>query len=97
MIRNIVIAAALALTAAPGALAQNEGAPKFSVSGSTLGAILDNPEGKAAFVKIFPELADNPQLDQAREMTLEVVKGFAPQAFPDDKLAELNTELAKIK
>ena len=48
-------------------------------------------------MKIFPELADNPQLDQAREMTLEVVKGFAPQAFPDNKLAELNAELAKIK
>lgn len=95
MIRNVLAAAAFALALAPAALAQD--APKFSTASSTIGAILDNAEAKALFIKAFPEVADNPQLDAARDMTLQDVKGYAPDIFSDEKLAALDAELAKIQ
>lgn len=95
MIRRLIAATAFALALSPVALAQEE--PKFSVKTSTIGAILDNAEAKAAFEKVLPEVAAAPQLEQAREMTIDMVKGMAPEYFPDDKVAELDAELAKIK
>lgn len=94
MIRRLIAATAFALALSPVALAQE--APKFS-SSSTIGAILDNAEAKAAFVKAFPEVADNPQLEAARDMTVQDVKGYAPEVFSEEKLTELDAELAKIK
>lgn len=95
MIRRLIAATAFALALSPVALAQD--APKFSVKTSTIGSILDNAEAKAAFVKVMPEVAAAPQLEGAREMTIDAVKGMAPEYFPDDKVAELDAELAKIK
>jgi para-nitrobenzyl esterase len=95
MIRKLVAAAAFAVALSPVALAQD--APKFSTKTSTIGQLLDNPEAKAAFVKALPEVAASPQLEQAREMTIEDVKGMAPEYFPEDKLKELDADLAKIK
>lgn len=97
MIRKLLLAAAVALAAPTAALAQDGGAPKFSVAKSTIGELLDNAEAKAAFAKTFPEVASNDQIEQAREMTLEDVRGFAPEYFPEEKLKELDAELAKIK
>jgi len=95
MIRSLLAAAAFAIALSPAALAQET--PKFSTASSTIGAILDNADAKAAFLKAFPEVADNPQLDAAREMTLQDVKGYAPEMFTDEKLAALDAELAKVK
>ena len=93
--KMIAVAAFTAATLSPAALAQDE--PKFSTKTSTIGQILDNAEAKAAFAKVFPEVAANDQIEQARDMTLADVKGFAPDYFPDAKIAELEAELAKIK
>jgi len=95
MIRKLAAVAAFAVALAPVALAQD--APKFSTKTSTIGQILDNAEAKAAFVKVMPDVAAAPQLDQAREMTIEDVKGMAPEYFPEEKVKELDVELAKIK
>lgn len=95
MIRSLLAATAFALVLSPAALAQD--APKFSTAASTVGALLDNADAKAAFVAAFPEAAENPQLEAAREMTLQDIKSYAPQIFTDEKLAALDTELAKIK
>jgi hypothetical protein len=95
MIRSLLAAAAFTLALSPAALAQET--PKFSTASSTIGAILDNAEAKAAFFKAFPEVADNPQLEAARDMTLQDVKGYAPEIFSDDKLTALDAELAKVK
>ena len=54
-------------------------------------------DAKAAFVKVMPEVAASEQLDAVKEMTIDAVKGMAPQYFPDDKVAELDAELAKVK
>lgn len=95
MIRKLVTAATFVLALSPVALAQD--APKFSTKTSTIGQILDNPEAKAAFTKVMPEVAAAPQLEQAREMTIDAVKSMAPDYFPDDKVKALDAELAKIK
>lgn len=94
MIRSLLAAAAFAVVISPAAFAQE--APKFS-SSSTIGAVLDNAEAKAIFVKAFPEAAENPQLEAARDMTFQDVKGYAPEVFTEEKLAAFDAELAKIK
>ncbi len=95
MIRRLIAATAFAVALSPVALAQE--APKFSVKASTIGAILDNAEAKAAFTKVLPDVAAAPQLEGAREMTIDAVKSMAPDYFPEDKLVELDAEFAKIK
>ena len=95
MIRKLLAAATFALALSPAALAQD--APKFSTKTSTIAQILDNPEAKAALVKVLPEVAAAPQLEQVREMTIEDVKVMAPDYFPEAKVKELDEELAKIK
>jgi hypothetical protein len=95
MFRKMIAVVAFAAALSPAAMAQD--GPKFSTSTSTIGQILDNAEAKAAFIKAFPEVADNPQLESAREMTLQDVKGYAPDIFSEAKLTELDAELAKIK
>ena len=44
----------------------------------------------------IPQLTTE-QLEAARDMTIDAVKGMAPEYFPEDKLVELDAELAKIK
>jgi hypothetical protein len=95
MIRKLIAAAAFAVALSPVALAQD--APKFSVKASTIGQILDNAEAKAAFAKNLPDLAERPELEQAREMTLDAVSQMAPEYFPEDKMKALDADLAKIK
>ena len=95
MIRKLVAAAVFAVAMSPVALAQD--APKFSIKTSTIGQILDNAEAKAAFTKVLPEVAAAPQLEQAREMTIDAVSQMAPDYFPADKVKELEDEFANIK
>jgi len=94
MIRKVVAVALLASAALP-AFAQQ--AAKFNTTTTLLGAILDNPAAKAAFAKVVPELAANPQLEMGREMTLTAIAEFAPEALTADKLKELEAELAKVE
>ena len=100
MIRKLLaVATVAALALSPMALAQQAAAaaPKFSTKVSTIGQILDNAEAKAAFTKVMPDVAASPQLEAARDMTIDAVKDMAPEYFPEEKLKELNVELAKIK
>lgn len=95
MIRKLIAAAAFAVAMAPVALAQD--APKFSSTTSTFAQILDNAEAKAALDKVFPGTSEAPELQPAMEMTPDAVKAFAPEIFTEEKLKELDAELAKIK
>ena len=95
MIRKLVVAIALAgLALAPTALA--DGA-KFNITTTLLGDILDNAAAKAAFAKIFPEIASNPDLDQGRAMTLAEISGYAPDQITPEKLKQLQAEFDKLK
>lgn len=95
MIRKLLLAAAVStLAIAPSAFADEA---KFNTTTTLLGAILDNPEAKAAFAKVFPEIAASDQLEQGRDFTLTQIAEFVPDQFTPEKLKELNDELAKIK
>jgi hypothetical protein len=94
MIRKLLLAAAVFAVATP-ALAQTA-EPKFSVAKTTIGDIMANPEAKAAFAKVMPELAANPQLEQGYSMTLADVVQYVPDLTPE-KLKEIDAGLAKVK
>lgn len=96
MIRKLLLAVAFAATLSPAALAQDGGAaPKFSTATTKVADIMANPEAKAAFTKVLPELATNEQLSQGYEFTLAQIAefGYADAA----KFKELDAEFAKIK
>lgn len=95
--RKLIVAAALAAaTLSPAAFA-DEGAAKFSTSTSTIGEIMDNEEAKAAFEKVVPDLATNPDLAQGYDFTLVDVQSYVPDQLTDEKLKELDAEFAKIE
>ena len=101
MIRKLLLAAAVFAMAAPAVMAQAAPAAtastaKFSVAKSTIGEIMGNPEAKAAFAKVMPELAANPQLEQGYSMTLADVVQYVPDLTPE-KLKEIDAGLAKVK
>lgn len=95
MIRKLLAVATFALALSPVALAQD--APKFSTKTTKISDILANPEAKAAFAKVMPEVVAAPQLEQALGMTIDEVKVMAPEYFPEEKVKELDVELSKIK
>jgi hypothetical protein len=94
MIRKVLVAAALAAATLSPAFAEE---PKFNTTTTLLSDIWANPEAKAAFTKVFPEVAANPQLEQGMGMTLTEISGYAPDQMTPEKLKELDAEFAKIK
>lgn len=71
-------------------------APALSSATTDIGTLLDNPASKAILQKYMPEMIANPQIDMARSMTLKQVQGFAPDMLSDQKLAQIDAELAKL-
>jgi hypothetical protein len=86
------VSAALSLGAA-GAIAQ---AAKLSAD-STMGELMDNAKSKEVLTKHIPDIVSNPQMEQAKGMSLRALQPFAPQAITDDKLKAIESDLAKIK
>jgi hypothetical protein len=95
MIRSLAVAIAFAGAFAAPALAQE--APKFNTSTTLLSEIWGNEAAKAAFTKVFPELAANPQLEQGMGLSLAEIAGYVPDQMTPEKLKELEAEFAKIK
>ena len=109
MLRNLLTAAALGATAiavpamaadtpTAAAAAAPANAPKaaFSVDGTDVGTLLDNPATKAVLDTLLPGLSTNPQIEMARAMTLKQVQGYAPDKIKDEALVKVDAELAKI-
>lgn len=94
MFRKMIAVVAIAAALSPAGMAQTAEA-KFSTEKSTVGELLDSPEAKAAFAKVLPDIANHPDIEQGREMTLKAIAdmGYADAA----KFPELDAELAKIK
>ncbi len=96
--KKFVIAGGLALSlslSAGVALAQ-AGAAKVKFSSlSTMGELMADPQAKAVLMKEIPEIAGNPQAEQAKGMSLRSLQQFAPM-LDDAKLAAIDKELAKI-
>lgn len=68
----------------------------YSTAETDIGTLLDNPETKAVLVKYIPDSVADPQFDLARAMTLKQVQPYAPEKFPDELLARIDAELAKM-
>lgn len=94
MIRKLVLAAAFAGMLAAPAFADE---PKFNTTTTVLSDIWANEAAKAAFVKVFPEVAANPQLEQGMALSLAEIAGYVPDMMTEDKLKELQAEFDKIK
>lgn len=68
----------------------------FSTAETDIGTLLDNPDTKAVLVKFIPDTVADPQFELARPMTLKQVQPYAPEKFPDELLARIDAELAKV-
>jgi para-nitrobenzyl esterase len=69
---------------------------RFSSLTTNIGILLDNPATRVVMQKHLPEIVSNPQMSQARGMTLNAIKGYLPQLLTDAKLAALDADLAKL-
>lgn len=97
MLRSIILAGLLSISAVPAVAAAAEAAvPAYSVESSTIGDLLDNAAAKAVLDKHLPGFSNNPQIEMARTMTLKQVQGFAPDQFKDELLAKINADLAAL-
>ena len=105
--KHLTAFAALALIAtAQPALADNHGQhhdhaaapakPAYSTADTTIGDLIDNPATKAVLDKHLPGFADNQQIAMARAMTMRQIQGFAADMLPDDKLAQIDADLAAL-
>jgi len=61
-----------------------------------IGVILDDPAAKEVLTRHLPDLVKQPQIDAARGMTLNAIKGYLPQLLTDAKLEALDADLAKL-
>lgn len=96
--------AALAPLAVPGAVlaqaapsASATAAPGgYNVEETELGTLLDDPAAKAVLQKQIPDIVNSDQIDMARGMTLKALQQYASDKLTDAKLAQIQTELAKV-
>ena len=95
--------ALLALTVAP-ALASAADAPaaaaaraaKYTTADTTIGDLLDDPAAKAIVEKAVPGFTSQGQIEMARGMTLRAIQAFAPDDLTDERLNQIDAELAKL-
>ena len=85
-------AAFAADAAAPAAAA----APKYTTADTAIGTLLDDPAAKAVVAKYIPGFVENPQVDMARGMTLRAIQSFVPNDDTDERLQQIDADLAKL-
>lgn len=99
MFRNLMLAGAAALAVpvavSPAIAAEAPAAPVYSIN-TDLGTLLDNPQTKAVLDKYIHEMISNPQIDMARSMTLQQLQSYAGDALTDEKLKQIDADLAKV-
>jgi len=97
MKKSLIALALLAGLAVPAAAqAPAVPAPAYSVATTTIGDLLDHPALKAIFVKYLPDIANNPQIDQGRALTLQDIVQYVPDQVTPDKLAAIDMELKAL-
>lgn len=98
--RSVFFASLLLISAAPAVVHAQAAAPTgaasgYTVDGTDIGTLLDDPAAKAVLEKNLPGFTTNPQIDMARSMTLKSVQPYSP-TMTDDKLAAIQAELSKL-
>jgi para-nitrobenzyl esterase len=99
----ISLAACVAMAAAP-AWAQSiqpptaapAATPYYSTEETTVGDLLGNPATKAVVGKHVPEIVQNDQIQQARDMTLRGLQQYAGDSLSDEILDAIDKDLAAI-
>ena len=101
--KKIILAAALALTAAavsaPMALAADATAPaaaKFTTD-TPIQDLVANPAAKAVLDKVFPGLTTHPSYDTFKGLSLKALAPYSQGKIDDAKLAEAQKALADVK
>ena len=61
----------------------------------TMGQLINNPDALQILQQELPLLVDNPQIEQAKELSLRALQVFAPAIISDDALASVNKRLAE--
>ena len=90
-----VAALSVPVTLAPAIAAEAPATPVYSTQ-TDLGTLLDNPQTKAVLDKYIHDMISNPQIDMARSMTLRQLQSYAGDALTDEKLKQIDADLAKI-
>lgn len=101
MVPLILLASALPLAAAaqtPEAAPAAPAAPAAATysADSELGVLLDNAATKAVLNKYVPELINNDQIAQARAIPLRALQQYVGDMLTDEKLAQIDADLAKV-
>ena len=91
--RKLILAAALMAASVPG-LAYADAA-KYNTSTTTIGELMANPEAKAVLEKHMPQIVQ--YAGQLGGQTLKQLQGMAQGMLSDEKLAEIDADLAQIK
>jgi hypothetical protein len=69
----------------------------YSVSTTLVGQLLDDPATNALLKKMIPTVYANEMFQSAgRELTLQAIQQYEPEALSDANLAKLQEELNKI-
>lgn len=65
-------------------------------SDSTVGELLEYAPAKAVLAKHIPAMVSNPQIEMASGMTLRSLQAYSSDVLTDEKLAEIDADLAKL-
>jgi para-nitrobenzyl esterase len=88
-----VSGAAVAQTPPP---APPPAATGYSVATTKIGVLLDTPALMTIFEEILPDLADDPQIEQGRDMTLPDIVKYVPDILTPEKLAQMDAALKTV-
>lgn len=99
--RNLMIAAVLAATAAVPAAAQEpptiQQAEHFSVHTTKVGVLLDDPRTAAILQRMIPVVYANEMFQSmGRDQTLEFIQQYEPATLTDEMLAAIQAEFDKL-
>jgi 3-oxoacyl-ACP reductase-like protein len=96
-------APAMAQTAAPAAPAPaSQAAPAAPAAGglsadTPIEKLMAEPASKAAVLKTFPKLDENPAYDQFKALSMRQLSQMLGGAIPAEKIAQLDKDLAELK
>jgi para-nitrobenzyl esterase len=93
----LVGAAGLAAPAAYAADPAPAAAPAhYTTAATPIGTLLDDPAAKEILVKYIPQLANSPQIAQARGLTLKAIQAYAGDMLSDETLGKIDWDLSKL-
>ena len=81
---------------APAVPAPATPAPAFSTAATTIGDLIDNPATREILVRHLPGITENPNVEQARTLTLRAAQAYAPEMLPSALLDAIDRDLAAL-